>query len=220
MPSLEPVDGDGNNDLPHDRRPDRRARCWWRRRRPGCMQDHVNQAYPRAGRSLSIRPASAWSPSTASMDPQPEDSSPFYDDSGKAVVRRRGQRRAGCGAAAVHRLPDRSMTRSARWMMRCASCILEANDRMTAGCAARAGPGLPPGDRMYPEEIQHDELEKDLIFAGLIGMIDPARAEVQPGAGESARRRHPHDHDHRRLSQHGPRDCRKHWPCCNPATRC
>ncbi|MDF1519352.1 MAG: cation-translocating P-type ATPase [Brevefilum sp.] len=55
--------------------------------------------------------------------------------------------------------------------------ILAANDEMTGdalrvlGVAYRMVPVLP-------DEINSDDLEKDLTFVGLIGMIDPARTEV------------------------------------------
>ena len=55
--------------------------------------------------------------------------------------------------------------------------ILAANDAMTSdalrvlGVAYRMVP-------VMPDEIDSDELEKDLTFVGLIGMIDPARTEV------------------------------------------
>jgi len=38
-----------------------------------------------------------------------------------------------------------------------------------------------------PEEVDSDNLEKDLIFAGLIGMIDPAREEVKPALTKAMR---------------------------------
>jgi len=64
--------------------------------------------------------------------------------------------------------------------------ILEANDNLSRqalrvlAVAYRAEPDLP--DHPVPETV-----ERDLIFVGLIGMIDPARPEVRP-AVEKARR--------------------------------
>jgi len=60
--------------------------------------------------------------------------------------------------------------------------ILAANDDMTKGAlrvlgvAYRVAKDVPDN----PENIKAEELEKDLVFVGLIGMIDPARAEVKP----------------------------------------
>ena len=60
--------------------------------------------------------------------------------------------------------------------------ILAANDEMTKsalrvlGLAYRVERDVPDN----PEHIKAEELEKDLVFVGLAGMIDPARAEVKP----------------------------------------
>jgi P-type Ca2+ transporter type 2C len=66
--------------------------------------------------------------------------------------------------------------------------ILDANDLMTKdalrvlGLAYRVERDVPDN----PEEIKTEHLEKDLVFVGLVGMIDPARTEVKP-ALENAR---------------------------------
>jgi Ca2+-transporting ATPase len=50
------------------------------------------------------------------------------------------------------------------------------------GLAYRVARDVPDN----PEHVKTEELEKDLVFVGLIGMIDPARSEVRP-ALEKAR---------------------------------
>ncbi len=66
--------------------------------------------------------------------------------------------------------------------------ILAANDEMTKdalrvlGLAYRVTREIPDAT----EQIKAEELERDLVFVGLIGMIDPAREEVKP-ALEKAR---------------------------------
>ena len=63
--------------------------------------------------------------------------------------------------------------------------ILDANDSMTGealrvlGLAYRQQPTAP-------SKIDSDELEKELCFVGLVGMIDPARLEVKPAMANAA----------------------------------
>ena len=57
--------------------------------------------------------------------------------------------------------------------------ILAANDEMTRSALRVLGVAYRVVD-VLPDEVDCEELEQDLIFVGLIGMIDPARKEVQP----------------------------------------
>jgi P-type Ca2+ transporter type 2C len=63
--------------------------------------------------------------------------------------------------------------------------ILTANDNMTGealrvlGLAYRQQPAAP-------SKIDSEELEKELCFVGLVGMIDPARMEVKPAMANAA----------------------------------
>ncbi len=57
--------------------------------------------------------------------------------------------------------------------------ILAANDAMTRDALRVLGLAYRVVDRQ-PAEYAEKTLEKDLVFAGLVGMIDPPRAEVAP----------------------------------------
>ncbi len=66
--------------------------------------------------------------------------------------------------------------------------ILDANDLMTKDALRVLGLAYRVIEDVtdHAKELKAEDLEKDLIFAGLIGMIDPARNEVKP-ALEKAR---------------------------------
>jgi Ca2+-transporting ATPase len=64
--------------------------------------------------------------------------------------------------------------------------ILEANDAMTKDALRVLGLAYRVVEQAPEKEVKAEDLEKDLIFVGLIGMIDPARTEVRP-ALEKAR---------------------------------
>ncbi len=57
--------------------------------------------------------------------------------------------------------------------------ITAANDEMTKDALRVLGMAYRVVSAK-PDEVDSDSLEQDLVFAGLIGMIDPAREEVKP----------------------------------------
>lgn len=63
--------------------------------------------------------------------------------------------------------------------------VLDANDSMTKDALRVLGVAYRIVKEM-PEKVSAMEIEKDLVFAGLIGMIDPARPEVAPALKEAA----------------------------------
>jgi len=62
--------------------------------------------------------------------------------------------------------------------------ILEANEAMTNNALRVLGLAYRIVDVM-PDQVKSEELEKDLVFAGMVGMIDPARVEVKPALLEA-----------------------------------
>ncbi len=153
----------------------------------GAVHVEIDEAYPRENevpfdserkRMITIHDV---------RDPQSEDLSPFHDE-----------KHINWNVIAVKGAPDivldlctkyqgmddhpREMTKEAR------ERILAANDAMTKdalrvlGFAYRLEKDVPDN----PEDLKTDDLERELVFVGLLGMIDPPRTEVKP-ALEKAR---------------------------------
>lgn len=144
----------------------------------GVLQDTLNTAYPRR-QEIPFDSTRKRMVTVHSIEaPAPEDSSPFHDASQLRwkVVEVKGAPDVVLGLCSrVQTLDDQTWPLDEP--MRAA--VLAANDSMTQdalrvlGLAYRIVPDLS-------DEFSQAEVETDLIFVGLIGMIDPARVEVQP----------------------------------------
>jgi Ca2+-transporting ATPase len=147
----------------------------------GAIHVDIDEAYPRENevpfdserkRMITIHNV---------LDPQPHDLSPFSDEKHKDwnVIAVKGAPDIVLDLCTQYQGMDdkpRPMTQEAR------ERILAANDAMTKdalrviGLAYRLAKDVSDD----PEKIKADELEKNLVFVGLTGMIDPPRTEVKP----------------------------------------
>ena len=115
------------------------------------------------------------------IQPDPNDLSPFYDEKNKDwdVIAVKGAPDIVLDLCTQYQdMNDKPHPMDAAAHQR----ILDANEAMTKdalrvlGLAYRVVEDVPDN----PEDLKTDDLEKDLVFVGLIGMIDPARTEVKP----------------------------------------
>ncbi|MBP6179349.1 MAG: cation-translocating P-type ATPase [Anaerolineales bacterium] len=147
----------------------------------GAIHVEIDEAYPRENevpfdserkRMITIHDV---------RDPKPHDPSPFYDEKHKDwdVIAVKGAPDIVLNLCTQYQGMDdkpKPLTAEAR------ERILAANDAMTRdalrviGLAYRLDRDVPND----PEQINAEELEKDLVFVGLTGMIDPPRVEVKP----------------------------------------
>ncbi|MBP6210032.1 MAG: cation-translocating P-type ATPase [Anaerolineales bacterium] len=147
----------------------------------GAIHVEIDEAYPRENevpfdserkRMITIHDV---------RDPKPHDPSPFYDEKHKDwdVIAVKGAPDIVLNLCTQYQGMDdkpKPLTAEAR------ERILAANDAMTRdalrviGLAYRLDRDVPND----PEQIKAEELEKDLVFVGLTGMIDPPRVEVKP----------------------------------------
>jgi Ca2+-transporting ATPase len=153
----------------------------------GAYHVDMKRAYPRAGevpfdserkRMLTVHDV---------KHPNPEDASPFYDKKMRDwnVIALKGAPDVVLGLCTRYQTSkdlSKPLTPAKRRQ------ILAANDAMTGdalrvlGLAYRVERDVPAD----LDQIQTGQIEKDLVFAGLLGMIDPPREEVKP-ALEKAR---------------------------------
>ncbi len=118
-------------------------------------------------------------------DPRPEDISPFYDDKARKsfVVAEKGAPDVVLDLCThIQKMDDQvaPLTAAERQEILAANEVMTSDALRVLAVAYRLAPVLPA-------EITSAEMEHDLVFVGLIGMIDPPRPEVRP-ALEKARR--------------------------------
>ncbi|MEP7137002.1 MAG: cation-translocating P-type ATPase [Chloroflexota bacterium] len=153
----------------------------------GALHIEIDKAYPRENevpfdserkRMITIHHVS---------EPSPEDPSPFQNNKMKDwdVIAVKGAPDVVLDLCSRYQtMNDESQPLDDAGRKR----ILDANDTMTKealrvlGLAYRVEKDIPDN----PDEIKAEKLEQDLVFVGLVGMIDPARTEVKP-ALEQAR---------------------------------
>jgi len=153
----------------------------------GALPIDVKQAYPRENevpfdserkRMVTVHDVTM---------PAPEDISPFYNDEMRdwSVIAVKGAPDVVLQLCSRYQtMDDRSepLTEEKR------QSILTANDLMTKdalrvlGVAYRTEREVP----MHEGELKVHEIERDLVFVGLLGMIDPARPEVKPALQEAS----------------------------------
>jgi Ca2+-transporting ATPase len=118
--------------------------------------------------------------------PSPDDVSPFHDTKLQNwdVIAVKGAPDVVLDLCAHYQtMDDKSQAMNKTIRQR----ILDANDAMTQDALRVLGVAYRVvKDAPKPETVSVDELEKDLVFVGLIGMIDPPREEVKPAIEKAA----------------------------------
>jgi len=119
-------------------------------------------------------------------EPRKEDISPFFDD-----------RQRGWDVIAVKGAPDVVLNLCTHYQTikdkpkplndGTRKRILDANDEMTRDALRVLGVAYRVVEEAPSADVGIDELEKDLVFVGLVGMIDPAREEVKDALEKATR---------------------------------
>ncbi|MHC1782147.1 MAG: cation-translocating P-type ATPase [Anaerolineaceae bacterium] len=151
----------------------------------GAVHQVVNTAYPREDEIPFDSDRKRMVTVHRIAEPDPEDISPFTDRS-----------QADWQVVAVKGAPDIVLDLCSRVQLRNGmdlipmdqsrrEKILEANNTLTQSAlrVLAVAYQLVDPSKAHP---QKEDLEKDLVFVGLIGMIDPARSEVKPAMEKAA----------------------------------
>jgi Ca2+-transporting ATPase len=150
----------------------------------GASPQSLYQAYPRVQEIPFDSNRKRMATIHTVLDPRPEDISPFYDDHLRKsfVIAEKGAPDVVLDLCTHFQTMD-DQTIPLRKRER--DQILAANDAMTQD-ALRVLAVAYRVESEIPDEITSDRMEHDLVFVGLVGMIDPPRPEVRP-ALEKAR---------------------------------
>ena len=144
----------------------------------GAWASELNNAYPRAAEVPFDSERKRMITVHEVKEPKAEDLSPFDEKNGKQSY-----------VIAVKGAPDVVLELCNRYQKMDNTTapiddakraeILAANDDMTKDALRVLGMAYRVVSAK-PKDVDSDALEKDLVFAGLVGMIDPAREEVKP----------------------------------------
>jgi Ca2+-transporting ATPase len=145
----------------------------------GAGTKDLNNAYPRKNEVPFDSERKRMITIHAIDNPRLQDISPFVDDTykNKQVIAVKGAPDVVLKLCTQIQSMDDKSTKKLDETAR--KQILDANDVMTKDALRVIGVAYRLVNDT-PSELNSKELEKDLIFAGLIGMIDPARPEVKP----------------------------------------
>jgi len=151
----------------------------------GALPVDVKQAYPRENEVPFDSERKRMVTVHGVSQPRPEDISPFYTDEMRdwSVIAVKGAPDLVLNLCTRYQtMDDQSEPLTDEYRQK----ILDANDILTRdalrvlGVAYRTEREVP----YHEGELKVHEVERDLVFVGLIGMIDPARPEVKPALDE------------------------------------
>ena len=144
----------------------------------GAQAETLNNAYPRSGEVPFDSERKRMVTVHAVKEPAEDDLSPFNQKSKKEsyVIAVKGAPDVVLKLCnRVQKMDNTYQTLSDKKRNE----IIAANDEMTKDALRVLGMAYRVVSAK-PDEVDSDNLEQDLIFAGLVGMIDPAREEVKP----------------------------------------